>query len=64
MKSQCNYCDPKHFTIYGFCKNCRRKCECPLHEPKSGMTIENYEAFKKSWNEGRSDLVEEKNGSL
>ncbi len=57
MKSYCNYCDPKHFTIYGFCKNCKRKCEAPLYDPKSGMSIQAYEQYKATWNTGRADLV-------
>lgn len=57
MKSYCPYCDPKHFTIYGFCKNCKRKCECPFFDPKSNMSFSDYETYKKNWNQGRADLV-------
>lgn len=53
----CNYCDPKHFTIYGFCKNCRRRCECPLYDPKSGMSPLDHAAFMALWNKERSDLI-------
>ncbi len=51
MKSYCNYCDPKHFTLYGFCGNCKRKCECPLYDPRSKMSLEDYAAYKKRWYE-------------
>ena len=57
VKSYCNHCDPKHFTIYGFCKNCKRRCEPPLYEPKSNMTVDQYEQYVKNWNQQRSDLV-------
>lgn len=57
MKSYCPYCDPKHFMIYGFCGNCKRKCEPPLYEPKSGMSLEDYQKYKISWNEQRADLI-------
>ncbi len=50
MKTWCNYCDPAHFTIYGFCKNCRRRCEAPLYEPK-GMSFAEYEVYRKRWND-------------
>ena len=57
MKSYCNYCDPKTYTIYGFCKNCKRRCEPPLYEPKSKMSLSDYEEYKARWNEQRSDLI-------
>ena len=57
MQSYCPYCDPKHFTIHGFCKNCRRRCDAPLYDRKSGMTPEEYAEYKKNWDSNRSDLV-------
>ncbi len=52
----CNYCDPKFFVIYGYCGNCKRKCEPPLFDPRN-MSILDYEKFRRDWNQGRADLV-------
>ena len=52
-----DYCDPKHFTIYGFCRNCNRRCECPLFDPKGLMSFLEYQDYKRRWNEQRSDLT-------
>jgi len=57
MTAPCVCCDPKNFIVYGFCGNCKRKCEPPLYDPKSNMSLSDYEEYKKRWNEGRSDLV-------
>lgn len=57
MKKPCNYCDPKNTTVYGFCKNCRRKCDCPLYDSKSGLSIEEYEEYKRIWNSPRLDIA-------
>lgn len=57
MKSYCNYCDPKLFVIYGFCRNCKRRCECPLFEPKGNMSVLDYEEYKNRWNKERPDLM-------
>ncbi len=51
----CNYCDPKNFVIYGFCKNCKRRCECPMFDEKGSMDMWDYEAYKKRWNELKED---------
>jgi hypothetical protein len=51
MKPYCTHCDPKHFQIHGFCRNCKRKCECPLYDPRSNMSLEDYVAYKKRWYE-------------
>lgn len=53
MKSYCNYCDPKHFTIYGFCKHCRRQCECPRYDPRGTMNASEYVRYKATWDEQR-----------
>lgn len=53
----CNYCDPKFFVIYGFCNNCKRRCEPPLFDPKGDVSLQEYEDFKRKWNEDRSDLI-------
>lgn len=55
--SWCNHCDPKHFTIYGFCKNCKRRCECPLWEPKSCVSPLDHAALRSRWDKERADLV-------
>lgn len=52
----CNYCDPKNFVIYGFCKNCTRRCEPPLLDPKEVGRL-CYEIFRRDWNKQRSDLI-------
>lgn len=52
----CNYCDPKYFVIYGFCGNCKRRCEPPLLYPKGTVHVSDYEEFRRKWNEERSDL--------
>lgn len=57
MSSHCKECDPKHFNIHGFCKSCKRKCLCPLYDPRSNMTPEDYEAYKKNWDAQWSDLL-------
>ncbi len=57
MKHYCNHCDPKHFTIYGFCKNCHRRCECPLFDEKGTMDMWDYEEYRKRWNQLRPDLM-------
>jgi len=57
MKSYCNYCDPRHFTINGFCKNCKRMCNAPLYDPKSNITIEEYKKYCKTWDRQRGALV-------
>jgi ferredoxin len=55
--SYCNYCDPKYFVIYGFCKNCKRRCEPPLFDPDGSDSLLDYEGKRRKWNEQRSDLV-------
>jgi hypothetical protein len=57
MKTYCPYCDPKHFVIYGFCPNCKRKCECPLFDPWGSMSLLDYKNYEKKWNSKRPDLV-------
>jgi hypothetical protein len=57
MTSYCDQCDPKYFMIYGFCKKCRRKCECPIYETKSGMSISDYEAYQRNWYDNPLDSV-------
>lgn len=49
MKAYCNFCDPTRFNIHGFCGNCRRKCACPLYDPRSNMSLEDYADYKKRW---------------
>jgi hypothetical protein len=51
MKTYCKDCDPKLFIIHGFCGSCRRKCACPLFDPRSKMSLEEYDAYKKRWEE-------------
>ena len=51
----CNYCDPKHFVVYGFCKNCKRRRECPMFDEKGTMDMWDYEEYKKRWNELKED---------
>lgn len=55
MNTACSACDPRYYRIHGFCPKCRRKCECPLYEPRSGMSIEGYEEYKKRWYEQDMD---------
>lgn len=55
MKSWCDYCEPKTFIIYGFCKNCGRRCEPPLCFP--GVKAEDYYNQCKLWNQERGDLI-------
>lgn len=57
MKNYCNYCDPKHFVVYGFCKNCKRKCNPPLYEPKSTMSAIDYQEYCRRWDSDRADTV-------
>lgn len=57
MKHYCKHCDPKHFTIYGFCSNCNRRCECPPFVPNTAMSPIDYEVFKYRWDKERTDLV-------
>lgn len=57
MKTWCSYCDPKYFVIYGFCSNCKRRCEPPLFYPEGPVHVSDYETFCKKWNEERSDLI-------
>lgn len=51
MTDYCEYCDPKKIIVYGFCSKCKRRCDPPLYEPKSTMSLLDYEAYKKRWNE-------------
>ena len=53
----CNYCDPKFFVIYGFCKNCQRRCEPPLYNPNGNISILDHEEMRKNWNKDRADLI-------
>jgi len=53
----CVYCDPKIFTIYGYCNNCNRRCECPSYDSRSKMSLSDYEAFRYAWNKDRPDIV-------
>ncbi len=53
----CNYCDPKFFVIYGFCKNCGRQCEPPLFDPNGSVGILDYDELRKKWNQERADLI-------
>lgn len=53
----CNYCDPKHFTVYGFCRNCSRKCEPPIFDPEGTISYLDYEKIRESWNNDRPDLI-------
>ena len=55
----CNYCDPKYYIIYGFCRNCSRRCEPPLFDPKGNMSILDYEEFRREWNKERADLIKD-----
>jgi hypothetical protein len=57
MKSHCPYCDPKQFIIFGFCENCKRRCEPPFYDPDGDMSLLDYEEFRNKWNEQRSDLI-------
>ncbi len=57
MKYYCNHCDPRNFTVYGFCKNCKRRCECPLFDPRSGMSLTDYAGYKQRWNDEKPDLM-------
>jgi hypothetical protein len=57
MKSYCNHCDPKHFNIHGFCGHCKRKCACPLYDPRSNMSLEDYAEYKKRWEEQDLDSI-------
>ena len=53
----CNYCDPKFFVIYGFCSNCKRRCEPPLFNPKGNISILDHEEMRRNWNKERADLI-------
>lgn len=57
MTSYCQYCDPKFFVIYGFCGNCKRRCDAPLYDKRSGMSPDDYEDYKFRWNEQKADLI-------
>lgn len=53
MKSLCPYCDPKHFVIYGYCRNCSRRCEPPLYANSGKISLQEYDEFCKKWNDKR-----------
>jgi hypothetical protein len=53
----CNYCDPKHFVIYGFCDNCKRRCEPPLFDPSGDISLPDWHEFRRKWNQERSDFM-------
>ena len=53
----CNYCDPKFFVIYGFCANCKRRCEPPLFDPKGNQSAIDYIDQCSNWNAERADLI-------
>lgn len=53
----CKQCDPKYFTVYGFCRNCQRRCEYPLFDPDKDHGIREYCDKEAEWNKERSDLI-------
>ena len=57
MKIWCKYCDPKYFVIYGFCNNCKRRCEPLLFDVNEKKSILDWEAMRRKWNTERADLI-------
>ena len=53
----CNYCDPKFFVIYGFCRNCSRRCEPPVFDPIGSISLEDWLKMRRNWNMERADLM-------
>lgn len=51
----CDHCDPKYYSVYGFCGNCKRRCQPPLLGPL--MSVEKYIEFRSKWNSERADLM-------
>lgn len=47
----CRYCDPKYYVVYGFCFNCKRRCQPPsLFDPWDGNTLEEWDETRRKWN--------------
>jgi hypothetical protein len=53
----CNYCDPKFFVIYGFCRNCNRRCEPPPFDPIGDVSLKDWLEMRINWNAERADLI-------
>lgn len=52
MKNYCDHCDPNLYVIYGYCWNCKRKCECPLFDcfnEEGYLDLIEYIKFKEDW---------------
>jgi hypothetical protein len=52
----CNYCDPKFFFVFGFCKNCNRRCEPPLYDYENDADLHAWFRMREEWNMLRNDV--------